>query len=199
MTDAIGWLVAQFGYGGIVLLTLAETVFPPLPSEIIIPLAAYQAQRSGMNLAGVILAGTLGSMAGNMIWFALAWRFGMARLRRLVERHGRWLTVEWPEVERAERWFMRHGAPFVCAGRLLPAIRTFVSLPAGLARMSPWRYLLWSSLGTAGWTAILASAGWSLGLRYGDIESVLRPLTAAVIAPFLFWYLWRLIRSFRRP
>jgi membrane protein DedA with SNARE-associated domain len=92
---------------------------------------------------------------------------------------------------------MRHGALFVCTGRLLPAIRTFVSLPAGLARMNPWRYGAWSCLGTAGWTAILAATGWNLGVRYGDLEAVLGPLTAAVIAPFLLWYLWRLFRSFR--
>ncbi len=198
MARAIAWLIGHFGYGGIALLTFAETVFPPLPSEVIIPLAAYHAQRGALGLAGVILAGTAGSMAGNMVWFALAWRFGMARLRRLVERHGRWLTAEWRDVERAERSFIRHGAFFVCAGRLLPAIRTFVSLPAGLAHMNVWRYLVWSSLGTFGWTAILAGAGWTLGVRYGDIETMLGPLTAAVIAPFLLWYLWRLVRSFRR-
>jgi membrane protein DedA with SNARE-associated domain len=196
MAEITRWLIGHLGYAGIALLTFAETIFPPLPSEVIIPLSAFQAQRNGLNLAGVILCGTAGSMAGNMVWFALAWRFGMTRLRRLVDRHGRWLTVQWPDIDRAERMFMRHGALFVCTGRLLPAIRTFVSLPAGLARMNPWRYFAWSCLGTAGWTATLAAAGWNLGVHYGDLEAVLAPLTAAVIAPFLLWYLWRLFRSF---
>jgi membrane protein DedA with SNARE-associated domain len=198
MADTIFWLIEHLGYAGIALLTFAETIFPPLPSEVIIPVAAYQAQRGAMNLAGVVLAGTAGSMAGNMVWFALARRFGLVRLRRLVERHGRWLTADWHEIERAERYFMRHGTLFVCTGRLLPAVRTFISLPAGLARMNSWRYLLWSTLGAAGWTLALAGAGWNLGVRYGDIETILRPLAAAVIVPFLLWYLWRLVRSFRR-
>jgi len=197
MTGIVQWLVVHLGYGGIVALTLAETVFPPLPSEVIIPLAAVCAQQAGMNVWGVIAAGTFGSMAGNLFWFALAWRFGMERLRRLVERHGRWFTAEWYEIERAQRHFMRHGAAFVCLGRLLPAIRTFVSLPPGLARMPPLRYLLWSTFGTAAWTGLLAGAGWQLGARYGEIQTVLAPLTLAVILPFAAWYLWRLYKSFQ--
>jgi membrane protein DedA with SNARE-associated domain len=197
MTGMVQWLVTHLGYGGIVLLTLAETLFPPLPSEVIIPLAAVSAQRAGLTLWGAIVAATLGSLAGNLFWFALAWRFGMARLRRLVERHGRWFTADWHEIERAEGYFLRHGAAFLCLGRLLPAIRTFVSIPAGLAQMSPLRYLLWSGLGTAAWTGLLAGAGWQLGARYRDIQTVLAPLTAAVILPFLGWYLWRLYKSFQ--
>lgn len=197
MPQLVQWFVVHLGYSGIALLTLAETVFPPLPSEVIIPLAAVSAQQAGMNVWSTIAAGTLGSMAGNLFWFALAWRFGMTRFRRLVERHGRWLTADWSEIERAERYFLRHGAMFLCLGRLLPAIRTFVSIPAGLAHMSPLTYLLWSSLGTAAWTSVLAGAGWQLGARYGEIETVLAPLTLAVILPFLAWYLWRLYKSFR--
>jgi membrane protein DedA with SNARE-associated domain len=197
MTGMVQWLVTHLGYGGIVLLTLAETLFPPLPSEVIIPLAAVSAQRAGLTLWGAIVAATLGSLAGNLFWFALAWRFGMARLRRLVERHGRWFTADWHEIERAEGYFLRHGAVFLCLGRLLPAIRTFVSIPAGLAQMSPLRYLLWSGLGTAAWAGLLAGAGWQLGARYRDIQTVLAPLTAAVILPFLGWYLWRLYKSFQ--
>jgi membrane protein DedA with SNARE-associated domain len=197
MIDVVQWFVAHLGYAGIALLTLAETIFPPLPSEVIIPLAAVSARQAGLDAWGVIAAGTLGSMAGNLFWFALAWRFGMTRFRRLVERHGRWFTAEWREIERAERYFLRHGAAFICLGRLLPAVRTFVSVPAGLAHMPPARYLLWSSLGTATWTGLLAGAGWQLGARYREIQTVLAPLTAIVILPFVAWYLWRLYKSFR--
>jgi membrane protein DedA with SNARE-associated domain len=197
MIDLVQWFVAHLGYAGIALLTLVETIFPPLPSEVIIPLAAVSAQQASMNAWGVIAAGTLGSMAGNLFWFALAWRFGMARFSRLVERHGRWFTADWREIERAEGYFLRHGALFICLGRLLPAIRTFISVPAGLAHMPPARFLLWSSLGTAAWTGILAGAGWQLGARYRDIQTVLAPLTAIIILPFVAWYLWRLYKSFR--
>lgn len=197
MIGVVHWFVAHLGYAGIALLTLMETIFPPLPSEVIIPLAAIAAQRAGMNAWGVVVAGTLGSMAGNLFWFALAWRFGMARFRRLVERHGRWFTADWSEIERAEGYFLRHGALFIGLGRLLPAIRTFISVPAGLAHMPLARFLLWSSLGTGAWTSILAGAGWQLGARYREIQTVLAPLTAVIILPFVAWYLWRLYKSFR--
>src|SRR4051812_32138638 len=102
MTGIIGWIIGQCGYLGVALLTLAETVFPPLPSEVIIPLAGLEAQRRGLSLAGVVIAGTAGSMAGNLFWYGLALRLGLPRFRPLVERHGRWLTAEWRDIERAE-------------------------------------------------------------------------------------------------
>ena len=193
----IGWIVEQLGYAGVALLTLAETVFPPLPSEVIIPLAGMEAQRRGLNLGGVILAGSLGSMAGNLLWYALARRLGLQRLKPLVDRHGRWLTVEWRDIERAERCFARHAAFFVFGCRLLPAIRTFISIPAGFARMGLAPYLAWSALGTTAWTGALAYAGWTMGENYEHLRAVLGPLTTAIVGFFAAWYLWRLARSFR--
>ena len=197
MTDIIGWIIGQCGYLGVALLTFAETVFPPLPSEVIIPLAGLEAQARGMSLAGVVIAGTTGSMAGNFIWYLLARRLGLTRFKPLVARYGRWLTCAWRDIERAEKYFTRHAALFVFLGRLLPAIRTFISIPAGFARMALGFYLFWSTLGTMLWTTALASAGWTLGANVGEVREILGPLTLAIIAFFGGWYLWRLARSFR--
>ena len=194
MSDLIRAVVQHLGYFGVALLTLAETLFPPLPSEVIIPLAGLEAQRAAMSLPGVIAAGTLGSMAGNVFWYGVARRLGLARLRPLVERHGRWLTAHWSDIERGERYFQRHDAFFVFAARILPAVRTFISVPAGFAKMPVLRYLFWSTLGTAIWAGALAYAGWTLGARYAAVEQIIRPLTLVIIAPFLAWYLWRLLR-----
>jgi membrane protein DedA with SNARE-associated domain len=193
----IGWIIETFGYLGVALLTFAETVFPPLPSEVIIPLAGVEAQQRGLSLAGIILAGSAGSMTGNFLWYLLARRLGLVRFKPLVDRHGRWLTVEWRDIERAERWFARHAALFVFLCRLLPAIRTFISIPAGFARMNVTSYLLWSSAGTLVWTGVLAWAGWTLGENQGAVRDVLHPVTIALIALFTGWYLLRLLRSFR--
>jgi membrane protein DedA with SNARE-associated domain len=196
MTDAIGWIIETFGYAGVTLLTLAETVFPPLPSEVIIPLAGLEAQQRGLSLAGVVIAGTIGSMTGNFLWYWLALRLGLSRFKPLVDRYGRWLTAEWREIERAERYFARHAALFVFLGRLLPAIRTFISVPAGFARMKLLSYLFWSALGTSLWTAALAWAGWVAGQNLEKIQGVLGPLTIGIFVFFAGWYLWRLLRSF---
>ncbi len=197
MMNLIGWIIGELGYLGVALLTLAETVFPPLPSEIIIPLAGMEAQRRGLSLAGVVVASSAGSMIGNFLWYALALRLGLTRFKPLVDRYGRWLTVQWRDIERAETYFARHAALFVFAGRLLPAIRTFISVPAGFACMPLLPYLFWSTLGTTLFSAALAIAGWTLGENYEDVRAVLGPLTTAIIAACAGWYLWRLFRSFR--
>lgn len=194
MSDLIRSVVQHLGYFGVVLLTLAETIFPPLPSEVIIPLAGLEAQRAAMSLPGVIIAGTCGSMLGNAFWYWLARRLGLVRLRPLVERHGHWLTASWRDIEKGERYFSRHGALFVFVARIIPAVRTFISVPAGFAKMPVARYLFWSTLGTAIWTGALAYAGWTLGTRYEEVDRVIRPLSLAIIAPFVAWYFWRLLR-----
>lgn len=102
--------IDQLGYLGIALLMFVETVFPPLPSEVIMPLAGVRASRGAMSLPGVIVAGAAGAMAGNVVWYGTARAIGVDRLRGLIDRHGRWATLDWAEVERAEDWFRRHGA-----------------------------------------------------------------------------------------
>jgi membrane protein DedA with SNARE-associated domain len=198
MTDLIGWIVAHCGYAGIILLTLAETVFPPLPSEVIIPLAALEAQHQGLALAGVITAGTTGTMIGNLVWYGLARRLGLARFKPLVDAYGRWLTADWQDIERAENYFARHAALFVFLVRLLPAIRTFISIPAGFARMNLVSFVAWSSLGTALWTGALAWAGWTLGIHVEEVQHFTGPLSLGIFLFFTAWYVWRLIRSFAR-
>jgi membrane protein DedA with SNARE-associated domain len=194
MAGWIAWIVENLGYFGVTLLTFAETIFPPLPPEVIIPLAGLEAQRGAMSLPGVIAAGTLGTMIGNTIWFLLARHLGLLRFKPLVERYGRWLTTEWADIERGEHYFSQHGALFVFVARVLPAIRTFISIPAGFSQMSVAPYFLWSTLGTTIWTGGLAYAGWTLGVRYKDVQRAIEPLSIAVVAAFAGWYLWRLMR-----
>jgi membrane protein DedA with SNARE-associated domain len=195
MTGIVGWIMAHWGYAGVALLTFAETVFPPLPSEVIIPLAGLEAQASGLSLAGVVIAGTLGSMTGNFLWYWLARKLGLPRLKPLIDKYGRWLTAEWEDIQRAETYFARHAALFVFLGRLLPAIRTFISVPAGFAKMKLGFYLFWSTLGTMLWTAALAYAGWALGENVGEVRAVVGPISLGILLFFAGWYLWRLARA----
>lgn len=191
-----GWIfdiIEQGGYWGVAFLMLLETVFPPIPSEVIMPLAGVVAARGEMALWLVILAGTLGAMAGNLVWYAAARAIGYERFHPLVRRYGRWLTLDWNEVEKGHALFDRYGAGIVFAGRMLPTVRSLVSIPAGLLRMRFVPFLVWSTIGSAGWTAALTIAGYLLGRQFGRIEEVLGPLSLVVIGLILAWYVWRVL------
>jgi len=193
MTDWVQQLIADGGYLGVFLLMFAETVFPPIPSEVIMSMAGLQTAKGIMSLPVVILAGTAGAMLGNIVWYLAARRLGMARLRPLILRYGRWLTMDWNEVDRGERWFMRHGYLFVCIGRMMPTIRSLISVPAGLMRMRFVPFVLWSSLGTLGWSAFLAMAGWVLGTRFAEMEVWLGLFSTLILIGMGGWYLWRVL------
>jgi membrane protein DedA with SNARE-associated domain len=191
MADFIHTLLSQLGYLGVALLMLAETVFPPIPSELIMPLAGMQAARGGLSLAGVVVAGGAGAMTGNIFWYWLGRAIGPDRFRGFVERRGRWLTLSWREVERGERLFQRGGGAFVLLGRLIPTIRSVVSIPAGLLLMPFGRFLVWSTIGTMLWTALLAGAGAALGARYGLVERLVSPVSTVVAIALVVAYIWR--------
>lgn len=191
MTDWVIRLIEQSGYVGVFFLMLAETVFPPIPSEVIMPLAGLAAARGQMTLWGVIASGTAGAMLGNFFWYLVARVIGIDRFKPLIEKHGRWLTVDWPDVEKAEKLFGRFGGIIVFVGRLLPTARSLISVPAGMLKMRLRTFLIWSTIGTAGWSAALAAAGWLLGRQFGQIEMVLGPLSSAVIVFVILTYVWR--------
>jgi membrane protein DedA with SNARE-associated domain len=198
MGDWVVTLIGKLGYAGIALLMFAETVFPPIPSEVIMPLAGMQAARGPMSIVGVILAGSAGAMLGNVLWFAIARALGLDRFRAFIGRHGRWLTIEWRDVERGRDAMERRGRWFVCLGRLIPTVRSIVSIPAGLLRMRWVGFLLWSAVGTVAWTSLLTIAGAYLGQRFGMVERVVSPIATGVIAVLAVAYAWRVARRPRR-
>lgn len=198
MADWVIRLIEDAGYLGVFLLMFLETVFPPVPSEVIMPIAGLSAARGHMTLWGVILSGTAGAMVGNFFWYLLARVIGIERFRPFIEKHGRWLTLDWYDVEKAERLFGRFGGWLVGLGRMMPTIRSVVSIPAGLLHMRLKTFLIWSSLGTAGWSSALAIAGHELGRRFERIDDVLGPLSMAVIGLIVLAYVWRQLTWRRR-
>src|SRR4051794_21003899 len=159
MFDWITGIVRQGGYSGVFLLMLAENIVPPIPSELIMPLAGFTAARRELSITLVIVAGTAGSVAGALFWYHVGRRLGLDRLKRFASRHGRLLTLSPEDVDRAHGWFERHGAKAVFFGRLVPTVRTLISVPAGINGMPLPSFLTWSVLGTGLWTALLAGAG----------------------------------------
>ena len=194
MEDWIIRLVEWGHYWGVALLMLLETIFPPIPSEVIMTVAGVSSARGNMNLAGTIAAGTAGAMLGNWIWYWVAVKFGEARMQIFIDRYSRWLTLDWEEVERGHRLFRKHGSIIVLIARMLPTLRSLISIPAGLFGMTLRRFLIFSTIGTAGWTAALACAGYFLGSQFEDVEKWLGPLSTLVIAGIVLTYVWRLAR-----
>ena len=193
MFELITSLIAQTGYLGIALLMLAENVFPPIPSELIMPLAGFTAARGELSLLGVLLAGTIGSLAGALLWYEIGRRIGVERLRRWAGCYGRWFTMAPEQVDRAVAWFQRHGALAVLVGRLVPAIRTLISVPAGIADMKLPAFLAWTTAGTALWTAFLTGLGYLLEGGYREVADWANPLTNMVVAGLLLGYLYRIV------
>jgi membrane protein DedA with SNARE-associated domain len=197
MFDWITGLVEQTGYLGIALLMLAENVFPPIPSELIMPMAGFAAARGELALVGVLLAGTAGSLAGALFWYHIGRRVGLERLRRWAGRHGRWLTTSPEELDGAAAWFDRHCGKAVLVGRLIPAVRTLISVPAGVAGMPVARFLAYSAAGTALWTALLAAAGYLLEDQYRRVGDYLNPVSDVILGLIVLGYLYR-VATFRR-
>lgn len=152
MFESITGLIEQGGYFGILALMFLENLFPPIPSEVIMPLAGFLAARGELNLFGVVVAGTLGSFLGALPWYYAGARLGEERMRRLAARHGRWLTLSGDDVLEAGVWFRAHGRKAVFFGRLVPAIRTLISVPAGIAQMPFASFAFYTLAGSAIWT-----------------------------------------------
>jgi membrane protein DedA with SNARE-associated domain len=168
-----------------------ETVFPPIPSEIIMSVAGVASGQGKLSFWLVVASGTAGAMLGNILWYLAARALGIQRLEPIIRRWGRWITMSWSEVKQAERWFAEHGTFFVFLGRLLPTVRSLVSIPAGLLKMSFRRFLLASTIGTAGWTALLAGAGFKLGEKYRDIDKIIGPASNAILLILVAGYIYR--------
>lgn len=193
MSDWIIQTITDFGYLGIFLLMLLESVFPPIPSELIIPFAGFAAARGELNVAGVLLAATSGAVVGMIPWYLAGRLFGLERVRRLADRFGRWVTLNAEEIDVATGWFTRFGPAIVFFGRLMPIIRTLISVPAGLARMPPLFFFGASALGALLWNTLLVGAGYLLNDHYELVEVVLDPVTIIVLGAVVLLYLYRLV------
>jgi membrane protein DedA with SNARE-associated domain len=194
MADWVIDTIGQLGYLGIVLLMLAENLFPPLPSELIMPFAGFLAARGEMNPILVVAFGALGSVLGALPWYYAGRHIGADRLKDLAGRHGRWIALTPDEIDRGRHLFEKKGALVLVFGRLVPALRTVVALPAGLARMRLVPFLLWTLVGSVIWTSILTAAGYLLESQYERIEKWMNPVSTAIFAIIALWYVVRVVR-----
>jgi membrane protein DedA with SNARE-associated domain len=190
------WIIEtinSLGYVGIFILMLVESVFPPIPSELIIPFAGYVAATGRLNVWLVLLTATAGSIVGMLPWYIAGRLFGLDRLRWLADRFGRIMTLNAEEIDTATHWFHRYGPVIVFVGRLIPLIRTLISIPAGLAAMPAWQFLTFSTLGALLFNSVLVGAGFILAEHYEAVEVFLDPGTTIVLGLCVLYYIYRLI------
>jgi membrane protein DedA with SNARE-associated domain len=199
MFDWITEVVQQTGYLGIFLLMVGENLFPPIPSELIMPLAGFIAAQGELSFTLVILAGTLGSVVGALPWYYAGKWVGNQRMKRWAARHGRWFTLAPEETYRAQAWFERHGGMAVMLCRLVPAIRTLISVPAGVAAMPLARFLAYTAVGTAAWTGLLAGAGFMLEDQYSAVAEYVNPVSNVIIGLIVCYYIYRVVTFEPKP
>ena len=194
MSEWIIGVIERTGYLGIALLMLLENVFPPIPSELVLPFAGYVAASGKLSPVGVLLAAVTGSLLGALPWYWLGRKLGHGGLQRFAQKHGRLLTLEPDDIDHAQAWFKRHGPVSVAIGRLVPAVRSVISMPAGVGRMPLASFLAWSLLGTAVWSALLLGVGYVLQSRYEEAKEMVEWITRGVLVVLVGGYLWRVWR-----
>lgn len=190
-------VISTMGYGGIVLLMAIESACIPLPSEVIMPFAGYLVFKGELLLWAVALAGAVGCVVGSIP----AYYLGMYGGRPLVEKYGKWVLISHHDLHLADRWFEKYGEAIIFIGRLLPAIRTFIAFPAGIARMNMSRFVAYTFLGSLIWCWLLAYAGMKLGAHWDYLKVYFHEFHMVLVAAgiiFLVWYVRRHLKATRR-
>lgn len=191
MKEWILQIMTSLNYVGIGLLMFLENLFPPIPSELIMPLAGFTISQEKMEFFPAIVAGVLGTMLGALPWYYVGKLVGEENIKRLADKYGKWISISRKDIEKADQWFDRHGEKAVFFGRLVPGVRTLISLPAGISNMKLIPFLIYSTLGTTIWITFLTFAGYKLGENYELVDEYLAPVSKVVfiilVVAFVFW------------
>lgn len=197
------WILAiieKLGLVGVALMMFLENVFPPIPSELIMPMAGFASAMGSMSLVAVIIAGTMGSVLGALPLYYLGTTLDEPRLMALTQKYGKYLLIKPDDIKNAQKWFDKYGKAVVFFGRMIPAIRSLISIPAGMNRMPMLPFLVLTAVGSAIWTSLLAYAGYVLGANYDKVAEFIAPISTAVgVAVAVGVVLFVIIRLSRRP
>jgi len=195
MLETITNTINSLGYLGIALLMGLENIIPPIPSELIMPLAGFVVTQGQMNFVLVVIAGTIGSVLGATPWYFLGKYWGLNRTMKIADRYGKWLTLSGKDVEKAKDWFDRRGYVATGIGRLVPGVRTYISIPAGISKMPLIPFLIYSTIGSLFWVTLLTSAGYVFGANYEKVGLYLKPVSIAtliiILAITIYWIIKR--------
>lgn len=196
MQDWVTEVMEQFGYLGIFLMMALENLFPPIPSEVVLPFGGFLTTYTNLTVLGVITAATLGSVIGAMLLYSIGLLVDVARLEKIIDRYGHILRIKTEELHKADAWFDNYGYRTVFFCRMVPLIRSLISIPAGMSNMKFFPFIILTVLGTMLWNVLLISVGVVLGanweriLRYMAVYStIVYILLALGVILFFLWYI----------
>ncbi|WP_151980077.1 DedA family protein [Acinetobacter guerrae] len=196
MDNWIIQMIENLGYFGIAVLMFLDNVFPPIPSEVIMPSAGYTASRGQLQIVGVIIAGSLGSILAAAVLYAIGRKIPRAALFKWVDRYGKYLFIKSKDLEKALDWFEHYGHRIVFFGRMIPAVRSLISIPAGMSHMPFGKFMLYSSVGTVIWTTFLACVGFYFGENQELMFTIMHRVGYIILAITLLLGGWWLYRKF---
>ncbi|WP_445660230.1 DedA family protein [Acinetobacter sp. F16] len=198
LTEWIISIMEQLGYWGIALLMFLDNIFPPIPSEIIMPSAGYSASQGQLLLVGVIIAGCIGSLLAAAILYWIGYKFNHDSIFRFVDRYGKYLFIKSLDVKKSLDWFEQYGHRIVFFGRMIPAVRSLISIPAGMSHMPFWKFMFFSSLGTIIWTTFLACVGFYFGENQALMQTIFSQVSHFIIIIVITIMIWILYRRHKR-
>lgn len=187
----------QLGYLGIALLMFLDNVIPPIPSEIIMPSAGYAASQGELVLVGVIIAGCIGSLTAAALLYWIGYQFNHDAIFRFTDRYGKYLFIKSEDIQKSLLWFEKYGHRIVFFGRMVPAVRSLISIPAGMSRMPFWKFMFYSALGTIIWTTFLACVGFYFGENQALMHEIFSRVGYVIIMIVVLVLLWHCYRKLK--
>ena len=187
----------QLGYLGIALLMFLDNVIPPIPSEIIMPSAGYAASQGQLLLSGVIIAGCIGSLTAAALLYWIGYQFNHDAIFRFTDRYGKYLFIKSEDIQKSLLWFEKYGHRIVFFGRMVPAVRSLISIPAGMSRMPFWKFMFYSALGTIIWTTFLACVGFYFGENQALMHEIFSRVGYVIIMIVVLVLLWHCYRKLK--
>ncbi|WP_109441384.1 DedA family protein [Acinetobacter haemolyticus] len=189
-------IMEKLGYLGIAFLMFLDNVFPPIPSEVIMPSAGYTASKGDLSLIGVIIAGSAGSLLAAMLLYWIGRKIPQHRLLGFIARYGKYLRISTTDWHKSLSWFEKHGHRVVFFGRMIPAVRSLISIPAGMSRMPFHKFISYSAAGTVIWTSLLAYIGYHFSENQALMTAVIQRFGYIVLSAVILYVLWRWAKKF---
>ena len=192
-----GWieqLIENFGYFGLAFLMFLENVFPPIPSELVMPLGGYLTTRN-LSFLGVVTAGTIGTLLGAYPLYFLGKYLSVKKLKNWADQYGNWMSLDADDIDDAMQWFDDHGKKTIFFCRMVPGVRSLISIPAGVYEMNLLTFSLLTALGSAIWSAFLAYLGRLFGQNYEQVGTYLGPISYVVIGALIIFVIWQIVKD----
>ena len=189
-------VMEKLGYLGIAFLMFLDNIFPPIPSEIIMPSAGYTASKGDLSLIGVIIAGSAGSLIAAIILYWIGRKIPEQRLFSFIEHYGKFLRIQITDLEKTLGWFNQHGHKIVFFGRMIPAVRSLISIPAGMSKMPFGKFMAYSAFGTIIWTTFLAFLGYHLSEDQALMSLIMQRASYIILAIVILYIIWKMAKKF---